>query len=212
MSAPTSLGRVRTCENCVRAKIRCSRTSTQCCDRCLRLNKDCYFRATKARTPKKRETRISALEDKVDQILGQINQPHSSPQQAPLPLPLSLKSESCAPTPRNPCDVIGNGLITHEEANRLIESFRDTITYFPFVQLPRNATVEDLRSEKPFLLLSILLVSSFRNVPLHLALEDVSTSYLGGQVLQGNRQQPFDILQGLLVTIAGYVLDNFSLH
>lgn len=148
----------------------------------------------------------------MDQILGQINQPHSSPQQAPLPLPLSPKSESCAPTPRNPCDVIGNGLITHEEANRLIESFRDAITYFPFVQLPRNATVEDLRSEKPFLLLSILLVSSFRNVPLHLALEEVSTSYLGGQVLQGNRQQPFDILQGLLVTIAGYVLDNFSLH
>ncbi|KAK6815440.1 hypothetical protein RU639_008907 [Aspergillus parasiticus] len=203
MSEPTSLGRVRTCENCVRAKIRCSRTSTQSCDRCLRLKKDCYFRATKARTPKKRETRLGALEDKVDQILSQINQPHSSPQQAPLPLPLSPKSESCAPTPRNPCDVIGNGLITHEEANRLIESFRDAITYFPFVQLPRNATVEDLRSEKPFLLLSILLVSSFRNVPLHLALEDVSTSYLGGQVLQGNRQQPFDILQGLLVTIAG---------
>lgn len=148
----------------------------------------------------------------MDQILDQINQPHSNPQQASLPLSLSPKSESCAPTPHNPCDVIGNGLITHEEANRLIESFRDAITYFPFVQLPRDATVEVLRSEKPFLLLSILLVSSFRNVPLHLALEDVSTSYLGGQVLQGNRRQPFDILQGLLVTIAGYVPDNFSLH
>jgi len=99
--------------------------------------------------------------------------------------------------------VIGKGLITHDEANQLLDSFHETIPYFPYVQLPKKVKSESLRSEKPFLLLSILLVTSFQNVPLHLALEEVSTSYLGSTVLQGSHDLPLDIIQGLLVTIAG---------
>lgn len=143
------------------------------------------------------------LEDKVDQILGEINRGSlASPQKTP-PSPQSQGSD-----PNNiphPCDVIEKGLITHDEANRLLDIFHETTPCFPFVQLPRDTRSQDLRSEKPFLLLSILIVSSFQDVPLHLALEEVSTAYLGGPVLRGEHPQPLDLLQGLLVSIAGYV-------
>lgn len=148
-------------------------------------------------------SRIGVLEDKVDQILGQINHgPLASPQKTP-PSPQSQSSDPNSS--RHPCDVIGKGLITHDEANRLLDRFHDTTPYFPYVQFPRETTSQDLRSEKPFLLLSILLVSSFQDVPLHLALEEVSAAYLGGPVLRGEHPLPLDLLQGLLVTIAGYV-------
>lgn len=143
------------------------------------------------------------LEDKVDQILGQINHgPLPSPQKTP-PSPQSQSSDLNSSL--HPCDVIGKGLITQDEANRLLDRYHDTTPYFPYVQLPRETTSQDLRSEKPFLLLSILLVSSFQDVPLHLALEEVSAAYLGGPVLRGEHPLPLDLLQGLLVTVAGYV-------
>lgn len=141
----------------------------------------------------------------MDLILGQINHGSiSSPQKDLLPSP---QSEVCDSQNNNnsqhPCDVIGKGLITHDEADRLLEIYHNVIPNFPYVQLPRGITSEDLRSEKPFLLLSILLVSSFQNVPLHLALEEVSTSYIGRTVLQGDYSQSLDTIQGLLVTVAG---------
>ncbi|KAJ5736055.1 uncharacterized protein N7483_001180 [Penicillium malachiteum] len=202
MSAP-SQGRVKTCEGCVRSKIRCSRASSaQKCDRCIRLGLDCYYRLSKARDPKKRAARIEELEDKVDRILGQLT---NNPQSGPSTSSSSQTSQISEPSTRNPCDVIGDGLVTQEDASRLLESYREMIPCFPYVQLPKDSTIESLRSEKPFLLLSILFVSSFQNVPLHLALEKISTAYLGGQVLQGNGVHPLDTLQGLLVTIGGYV-------
>ena len=85
----------------------------------------------------------------------------------------------------------------------MLDRFHETIPYFPYVQLPKKVRSEGLRTEKPFLLLSILLVTSFQDVPLHLALEEVSTSYLGSTVLQGRHELPLDTIQGLLVTIAG---------
>lgn len=140
----------------------------------------------------------------MDLILGQINNGSiSSSQKDLLPSPQSEICDSQNNNSRHPCDVIGKGLITHDEADRLLESYHNAIPNFPYVQLPRGVTSEDLRSEKPFLLLSILLVSSFQNVPLHLALEEVSTSYLGSTVLQGDYPQPLDTIQGLLVTAAG---------
>ncbi|KAJ5099660.1 hypothetical protein N7532_006661 [Penicillium argentinense] len=166
--------------------------------RCLRLHKDCFFRPIKSRNnTKKKATRIGLLEDKVDQILGQLNSTSQpKPQNAP-PTP-----KSCESSP-HPCDVIGNGFISEDEAAFLLNSFRDMIPCFPFVQLSKDTTIKDLRSEKPFLLLSILLVSSFQDVPLHMALEEISKNYLGAHVLQGNHPQPLDTVQGILIILAG---------
>ncbi|KAJ5107989.1 hypothetical protein N7456_004664 [Penicillium angulare] len=182
MSTSSSVGLVRTCN---------------------RLGLECYFRPSKTRVPKKRATRLGALEDKVDKILGQMTTTSNRSSLSPQAGPSSQSGQSCDQDSQHPCDVIGRGLITYNEANQLLDSYRTTIPCFPFVQIPKDATVDNLRSERPFLLFSILFVSSFRNVPLNLALEEVSTSYLGGQILQGDRPQPMDMLQGLLVTIAG---------
>ena len=43
---------------------------------------------------------------------------------------------------------------------------------------------------------------------MHLALEEVSASYLGCHVLQGTHNMHLDTLQGLLITMAGYVIQN----
>lgn len=66
-------------------------------------------------------------------------------------------------------------------------------------------TVEDLRSGKPFLLLAILFTTSFQDIALNGALDEVIKSYVGNSVAQGawNRDYSLDLLQGLLVVIAG---------
>ncbi|KAJ6096810.1 hypothetical protein N7486_007556 [Penicillium sp. IBT 16267x] len=169
--------RVKTCENCVRAKIRCAQTpDSTSCDR-----------------------RIEALEDKIDQIMEQIN-----PRPGQL-YPTPNKSE-CGDSNHRVCDVIGKGLVSKELANILLDDYREAMQYFPFVMLPGRMTVKDLRAEKPFILLCISMITSFRDIPLQRALEDVLKAYIGDVILHSPHDQhpnALETLQGLLIVLSG---------
>ncbi|KAJ5540603.1 hypothetical protein N7494_005679 [Penicillium frequentans] len=204
--------RVKTCENCVRAKIRCAHTpDSLSCDRCRRLKKECYFRPSRPRGHhKKRTTRIEALEDKIDQIMEQIN---PRPDRI-YPTP---KSNDGSDYSNRVCDVIGKGLVSNELANILLDNYREAMQYFPFVMLPGRMTVKELRTEKPFILLCIFVITSFRDTTLQQALEDVLKSYIGDVILHSphdNHPNALETFQGLLIVLSGsrqlYQLCRFS--
>ncbi|KAJ5263774.1 hypothetical protein N7478_011379 [Penicillium angulare] len=144
------------------------------------------------------------LEDKIDQIMGHINiaVPRRSEPQYPTP-----KSDtSCSCPGADAIDVIGKGLISQEVAVELLDQYREAMLFFPFVMLPATTTVQNLRTEKPFLLLCILVFCSFRDDPLQKSLEEVLEVYISNQVLHADHEchQPcLETLQGLLIILAG---------
>ena len=141
--------------------------------------------------------------------MGHISQVNQVPQQPRDSPPYPSSSEECTDGSIHPCDVIGKGVITFEEANALLSDYRVMMPCFPFVMISNTATIQTLRCDRPFLLLAILVAASYRNFPLQRALEEVVKSYIGDYVIHGQNgtyPQPLETLQGLLVILSGYVL------
>ncbi|KAJ5832178.1 hypothetical protein N7474_000489 [Penicillium riverlandense] len=203
VSATPGPNRVKTCQTCARAKIRCFRTSgSSSCDRCLRLDKECYFRAARSRyNPDKKDTRLTALEDKVNQLLQNSNNT-SEPSQNPYHHVKAASPENIDDN-NTALDVIGMGIISLDSSRELLDVFCQTLMpQFPFVILPPQTAVEQLREEKPFLLLSILMVSLHYDRPLQRVLEERFHAFIVSQTMLENSIPPVEVLQGLLVFMA----------
>lgn len=87
-------------------------------------------------------------------------------------------------------------------AATLLEIFRNTFTNnFPFVVISSASSVDILRSENPFLLLSIMAATSFKDVRLQRALGREIKKEICERIIMGH-QVSMDLLQGLLVYVA----------
>ncbi|KAJ5342991.1 hypothetical protein MYU51_016113 [Penicillium brevicompactum] len=172
-------GHVKTCENCARGKIRCIRApESPICDR-----------------------RVEALEAKVDELLARVgNQPHVTPQREVSDLPSAeLDPHSNQDKPQ---DVIDRGVVSYGDAVKILDSFRDTLMpYFPFVLIPPETTLDQLRAEKPFLLLAVLKVCTYKNEPVQKVLEETFQSAVADRMIFSHSPS-MDVLQGLLVALA----------
>ncbi|KAL4971903.1 hypothetical protein BDW66DRAFT_145234 [Aspergillus desertorum] len=178
--------RVKTCQTCATAKIRCLRSpDSTVCDRCLRLNKSCYFRPARIRqTGSRKETRLELLERRVDQLLGQSSQSHSPP---------DVKTG----------DVIDKGILSLDEAAALLDSFLQfMMPRFPFVVLPTTTTAGELRQSAPFLFLSILSVSATDDQMLKHALDEEMRAALAERTVLVHHPPSLETLQGLLIVLA----------
>ncbi|KAF2088723.1 hypothetical protein K490DRAFT_38093 [Saccharata proteae CBS 121410] len=189
----------KTCQNCSHAKIRCDRTQNlSACDRCHRLGKHCVFRPTKRRyngtkrditppvTPRLENVRASVTSNSTVQSESSRTGVNSSPYSDHEPVR----------------DVIEAGLITFKTAEYLLEIFKTNLTpHFPFVVIAPQVTVEELRHEKPFLLLSVLSASCYEDMPLQRALGSEMKQAISNRVILGGAIS-FELLQGLLVHLA----------
>ncbi|KAL4996673.1 hypothetical protein BDV10DRAFT_171600 [Aspergillus recurvatus] len=178
--------RVKTCQTCATAKIRCLRSpDSPICDRCLRLNKPCYFRPARIRqTCSRRETRLELLERRVDQLLGQSSQGHSPPD-------------------ATASDVIDKGILSQDDAAALLDSFlHSMMPHFPFVVLPTTATVGELRESAPFLFLAILSVSVTDDRTLKRVLDEEVRAALAERMVLMRHPPSLETLQGLLIVLA----------
>ncbi|KAL2813839.1 hypothetical protein BJX63DRAFT_431701 [Aspergillus granulosus] len=189
--------RIKTCQTCARAKIRCLRTPGETiCDRCLRLNKQCYFRPARMRQAwGKKESRLELLERRVDELLGQS---HGNCSQH------SDHGQCVANKATIVGDVIDRGTVSLDEAAALLDSFRRLMMpHFPFVIVPPHITVSELREQKPFLFLAILSVSVTRDLDLQRTLDNETAAVLAKRTVTGRSSNAsLETLQGLLVTIA----------
>lgn len=100
-------------------------------------------------------------------------------------------------------DVIGEGIISLDSSRELLDTFCHMLMpQFPFVVLPSQIAVEQLREEKPFLLLSILMVSLYYDRPLQRVLEERFHAFTVSQTMLENSIPQVEVLQGLLVFMA----------
>lgn len=79
--------------------------------------------------------------------------------------------------------------------------FQSKASNFPFVLVPPKMTLDSLRREKPFLLLSILTFAAFSNEKLQLKLELELRQSLSKRIIVDS-EKSLDLLQGVLVYLA----------
>ena len=93
-------------------------------------------------------------------------------------------------------------MITVQSAEELIKNFKTDYASFPFVLLP-NLTIDSFRRERPFLLLSVLTLTSRKRFKLKECLEREFREVLSQRVIVDGAQS-LDLIQGLLVYLAWY--------
>ncbi|KAL4808594.1 hypothetical protein BDV18DRAFT_132778 [Aspergillus unguis] len=181
-----SPARVKTCQTCATAKIRCLRSvDSPVCDRCLRLNKPCYFRPARLRqTWTRKETRLESLEKRLDQLLEQ------------------RPSDNRRHDEREG-DVIDRGLLSPDDAAALLDHFLQfMMPHFPFVALPSDTVADQLRVEKPFLFLVILSVSVIDDRLLKRTLDEEVKAIVAERTVLTRETPSFETLQGILLILA----------
>jgi len=102
-------------------------------------------------------------------------------------------------------DAIGKGIITYDKAEALLRDYGTHAPNFPFIVFSPTVSLDSLRREKPFLLLAILTMASTSNQTLQDLLEADLRETLGRKVIF-NGEKSLDLLQGLLIYLAWYVL------
>lgn len=99
-------------------------------------------------------------------------------------------------------DVISKDIITYELAIEYLEYYRSKNKYYPFVLISPHESLDTLRRERPFLLLSVLAMSAIQSpTKLQRALDLELRESLSRKTIV-NGEKSLDILQGILVYIA----------
>lgn len=187
-AANATVSMLKTCQTCIRAKIRCESSQTSgSCDRCLRLNKPCVFSPAKRRTAAPSKNRMGSK----DPISGE-SESTSATGDLPVGPAVSVDSH----------DPITCGLIDSESTERLVNLFRSTMTpRFPFVVLPNTTTLQDLRRARPCLLLAVVAVAAYEDFRVQRQLSSLFNQALATKLATG-KITSLDVLQGLLVHLA----------
>jgi hypothetical protein len=90
------------------------------------------------------------------------------------------------------------------QANQMVQSFCGRNECFPFVVLSENTTAEELCQQRPFLLLSILVVTSDNNPVLQKSLDERLRKAVATRVVMQS-ENSMDYLQGLIIYLAWFV-------
>jgi len=115
--------------------------------------------------------------------------------------PKEIEQSHCPKgAPQHPAIIEGRK-VTLYQAEELLSSFRHIAPYFPFVQIPADATVPSLSRTSPFLLLAILTTASIRDPPLYHQLDHEFKRILSTKVIVEGRKS-LDFVQGILVYVA----------
>lgn len=98
-----------------------------------------------------------------------------------------------------------------QEAEELLRVYQDVSRDYPFIYIDPTTSLETIRWEKPFLLLSVLVMTSQRARSLQVLLERELRDLLSMKVIVEG-ELSLDLLQGLLVYLAWYSTLVFPAH
>ncbi len=114
---------------------------------------------------------------------------------------MEIEQSHCPRATQQRPTIIEGRKVTLDQAEKLLSSFRQQSPYFPFVQIPVEATVPSLSRTSPFLLLAILTTASIRDPPLYHQLDHEFKRILSTKVIVEGRKS-LDFIQGILVYVA----------
>lgn len=105
----------------------------------------------------------------------------------------------------SPIDCMQQCVEDDGEAQLILDVFRNEMApYFPFVVIPATVSLEDLKQNKPFLLLSVTMVGCRHNKARQSCMATAFGEILSQRVVVKG-EPSLDLLQGLLVYIAWLV-------
>ena len=100
-------------------------------------------------------------------------------------------------------DVLASAGITLDMAGRYLEQFKSMCCYFPFIVIPKDASILHLARHSPFVSLSAIAAASSSSSSVQRQLEQVlRVSLLQKLFIEGDRD--LDLLQGLLIYLSWY--------
>ena len=95
-------------------------------------------------------------------------------------------------------DVISKGILNFPEAEESLRLFKTKAVNFPFVLVPPHMSLDFMRREKPFLLLTILTLGAQETFKLQRTLELEIREQLSRKAVV-NGEKSLDLLQGILI-------------
>lgn len=98
-------------------------------------------------------------------------------------------------------DVISKDIISYDLAEEYLQLYRTKNIYFPFVIISPHTSLDNLRRDKPFLLLSILCSAAGQSQTKLMKALDLELRENLSRRTMINGENSLDILQGLLVYI-----------
>jgi len=102
-----------------------------------------------------------------------------------------------------PQDLVAGGLLSSGRAEQLLSSFRDMMSYFPFVIIRQGESVESMSRDRPFLFLAAVTAASSQEKSLQQALNKEVLHVISQRIIfDGDKS--IDLLQGLLVYLAWF--------
>ncbi|KAJ5291942.1 hypothetical protein N7478_001193 [Penicillium angulare] len=200
----------KTCQSCASSKVKCVRSTEDQpkCNRCLRLGKECAYRRSGRRFHGfQKDRQIEALESRVKELMSDRVIASVEPSAPTSHLTSSTRSASFNENDNNENnlgidDVIKRGLLSIGTARHYLELFKSVLSpNFPFVVISSSISINQLRQERPFLLLAVLASASYDDFSLQRLLgKEVKKAVAARMILGG--EISFDMLQGLLVFLA----------
>ncbi|OJJ73317.1 hypothetical protein ASPBRDRAFT_40982 [Aspergillus brasiliensis CBS 101740] len=215
----------KACDQCRTRKIRCipneKGSGIDACRRCAKLGYNCTVTgspSTSERSPKGQVVKaptsngddfVSGLcqnksEEEEDQV-AQLRELHRGVLQGQA----VVNGDPCTPT--GTASSVSDGVgceprsskinLSMHEAEELLLQFRQQRAYFPFIEVPEEATAASMAASQPFLLLAILTVSLTRKPLLQKRLDERFRRVLSERVIFYG-EKSMDYVQGLLVYMA----------
>ncbi|KAL7931775.1 hypothetical protein V8C35DRAFT_309492 [Trichoderma chlorosporum] len=231
-----SPGLNRTCEGCRHRKIKCviasrrSDTVAHKCARCSKLNLDCVFLPPAIRRRRnKNDTRIKALEQKLEELQNAISETPPQPDPGivysdPLSAQFANASsytdsllqsmgESLPPVAFVPSDFpysttedpVSIGLVDYGSAYDLFSAFCEAMApIYPLVSLPLDWTWQHARGMKPALFRAVLSVASCNRNPERFKMLFRNTARYVAEEVSMNGNKSLDLIQAYLILSAWY--------
>lgn len=198
---------LKTCQTCFQAKIRCVKTQeSELCDRCLRLGKTCIFNPARRRQKDKLDVKTRRMSRSPS------NKPSQSREALSGTTSDSPVGEDGSATTFHP---FTSGILTAHAGQVLIDHFKTKmIPYFPFVLFTEDVHVSELMVIRPCACLAALAAASHSNVETQTALGGLFNRMVMAKMSDRQNFSTIDLLQGLLIHIAWYVvfLPGKSMH
>jgi hypothetical protein len=134
-----------------------------------------------------------------------------NPASWPTMTPQTLDGSSLAPSCHSwHVDSLLNSDLSSAEADEILHIYQTRmVEYFPFVIVPNGTATRDLRNDKPFLFAAIVMAASRQKIFSQPTAGIRLMEYMSMHMLQ-NGEKSLDLLQGLLVYIAWFVLYNLG--
>lgn len=141
---------------------------------------------------------VSALEAKLDRMVALLASSDRSSKEFQSNSSLSPASASLVPRDEN------MNMPSDQEGAKFLDTFRTKmVPLFPFVAIPAGISVSQLRQEKPFFYLNIVMVACY-DAPRQREIVQTILNYVAEHIITRGEHN-MDLLQGLLVHLAWYV-------